>query len=703
MVDNRTTIGSIGAAARLRGLVLPVLAAAMVFVLLVPLPPAVMDVLLSASIALSAMVLLTTIFVGAPLEFSVFPTILLVGTLFRLVLNIATTRLILTAGADGRDLAAAQLAAGEVVWRFGGLVTSGSVAVGVILFAMIFLIQFIVITKGATRISEVAARFTLDAMPGKQMAVDAELSSGLIDAEEARRRRRQVSAEADFFGAMDGASKFLRGDALATLVILMVNLLGGLYVGLAQYGWSLPQTAGLFTRLTIGEALVAQVPALLMSISAAMIASRSSAQTDLAQEVVKQLTGRPAVLVITAAFLGALTLTSLPKIPLLLIGVGCIGMAVVLTRGKAAALAAASAEDAEVRTVTASPASGADAESLLTVEPMRIDVGFALVAMVTAPRGRPILDRVSDLRRQMASELGLLTPAIRILDNMRIGAHEYAIYIRGTKVATGKLWPGKLMAVANERSVGKLTGQETRDPAFGAPAVWIAIDQEVHARQMNCTVVEPESVLLIHLEQTIRRHAHELLSRRQVARMLEQLGSGSAELVDEARQKLGVGRIHRVLQALLGEQVAIRDLESVLEALMESPAAPDDTEALVEHVREALGRAISQKFAGDDGKLWCVSVDESLAQTISIHSDDMGGRRGLTMPPAVGERIVHAVGDALERLRADGRRPVVLCSPRVRGSLRQLLAGDHPDAAVIGYNEVHSVEVQSVESVGLGT
>ncbi|MCY2929245.1 MAG: flagellar biosynthesis protein FlhA [Planctomycetota bacterium] len=699
MVDLRTTT-SASAATRLGGLILPVLAAAMVFVLLVPLPPGVMDVLLSASIALSAMVLLTTIFVGAPLEFSVFPTILLVATLFRLVLNIATTRLILTAGAEGRDLAAAQLAAGEVVWRFGGLVTSGSLAVGVILFAMIFLIQFIVITKGATRISEVAARFTLDAMPGKQMAVDAELSSGLIDAQEARRRRRQVAAEADFFGAMDGASKFLRGDALATLVILMVNLLGGLYVGLAQYGWNLSQTAGLFTRLTIGEALVAQVPALLMSISAALIASRSSAQTDLGQEVVKQLTGRPAVLVITAAFLGALTLTSLPKLPLLLIGVGCVGMAIVLTRGQ---VAAAAAETARAVPAASAPPAGADVESLLTVEPMRIDVGFALVAMVTAPRGRPMLDRIGELRRQIAMELGLLTPAIRILDNMRIGAHEYAIHIRGTKVATGKLWPGKLLAVATERSVGTLEGPETRDPAFGAPAVWIAPDQEAHARQMNCTVVEPESVLLIHLERTIRLHAHELLSRRQVARMLEQLAPGCGDLVDEAREKFGVGRIHRVLQALLGEQVPIRDLESVLEALTEAPAPADDVEALTEHVREALGRAISQKFAGDDGKLWCVSVDESLAQAISANSDDLGGRRGLTMPPAVGDRIVHAVGDALERLRADGRQPVVLCSPRVRGSLRQLLAGDHPDAAVIGYNEVHSVEVQSVESVGLGT
>jgi len=699
MAEMNPTTRDSGATGRLGGLVLPILAAAMVFVLLVPLPPAAMDVLLSASIALSAIVLLTTLFVGAPLEFSVFPTILLVGTLFRLVLNIATTRLILTAGAGGRTLAEAQLAAGEVVWGFGGLVAGGSLAVGVILFAMIFLIQFIVITKGASRISEVAARFTLDAMPGKQMAIDADLAAKLIGPDEARRRRRQVAAEADFFGAMDGASKFLRGDALATLVIVMVNILGGLYVGLAQYGWDLNKTAALFTRLTIGEGLVAQVPALLMSISAALIASRSSVQTDLGQEVARQLTGRPAVLIITAAFLGALTLTSLPKLPLLLIGVGCVGMAILLSRAKAASSLGAAVEEESA----APPAASADAESLLTVEPMRIDVGFALVRLVTAPRGRPILDRIADLRRQIAGELGLLTPAIRIHDNMRISAHEYAIHIRGTKVASGKLWPGKLLAVANERSVGKLVGQETRDPAFGAPAVWIDPDQEGHARAMNCTVVECENVLLIHLERTIRRHAHELLSRRQVSRMLEQLSATSPDLVAEARERLTVGRVHRVLQALLTEQVPIRDLEGVLEALTETDCPADDVDALTEYVREALGRAISQKYAGDDGKLWCVSVDETVTEAIGAHTEDVGGRHALAMPPAVGQRIVHAVSAGLERLRAEGRQPVVLCAPHVRGPLRQLLAGDHPDAAVLGYNEVHSVEVQSVESVGIGT
>ena len=689
---NARTSGVVALLMRYRRLVLPVAAASLIFVLLVPLPTMVMDILLAGSLALAAVILLTTIFVASPLEFSVFPTVLLGVTLFRLVLNIATTRLILTAGRDGGDLASAQFAAGEVIWAFSHFVTYGSLAVGVILFAMIFLIQFIVITKGAARISEVTARFVLDAMPGKQMAIDADLNAKLITRDQARRRRDQIAAEADFFGAMDGVSRFLRGDALAALIITIVNILGGLYVGIVQYGWDTGRTVELFTRLTVGDGLVAQVPALLVSISAAIIVSRSSVRTDLGEEVARQLTAKPVALVITAAFLAALAFTSLPKVPLLLLGFACVGLALTF-----------SGRESETDEPPAESATGgndtAEAEKLLTVEPMRIDIGYALVCLVAPSEGGRLLDRIAALRKQIAGELGLLVPPIQIRDEMRLGARQYAIRIRGTKVAEGTLWPGQLLAVAGERSAGKLIGRETTEPTFGTPAVWIGPEARAQAEMMNHTLVEPDNVLLTHLGETIRRHAPELLSRAQVAKMLDQLAGTSETLVAEARQKLSTGGIHRIMQNLISERVPIRDPEAILEAA--TTAETLDPDQLTSHVRQALARTISQQYSASDGVLWCVSADDSLVEAIGAHTEQLASRRVLTMPPAVSRRITEALGRGLDRLRSEGRRPVVVCAPHVRPHLCRLVRSAHPDAAVLGFNEIQSVKVQSIDSVGI--
>ena len=676
--------------ARHRGLILPAAAAAMIFVILIPLPPVLMDLLLSANIALAAIILLTTIHVRSPLEFSVFPSLLLGVTLFRLVLNVATTRLILTAGSDGRGLGEAQLAAGQVIWAFSEIVTYGSLTVGVILFTILVVIQFVVITKGAARISEVAARFVLDAMPGKQMAIDADLNASLITDDEARRRRRRIAQEADFYGAMDGASKFLRGDAVAAVLITLVNILGGLYVGVVQYGWDASRTVELFTRLTIGDGLVAQVPAFIVSISAALIVSRSTARSNLGEEVISQLTARPVVLGITAVFLVALTLTSLPKLPLLLLGVGCSGLAYLLSRRRAATRGRAAGEPA---------AADDDIDTLLQVDPMRIEIGFALVPLADPQGPGDLVERIGALRRQLAVELGLVVPPVRVRDNMRIGAHEYRISIRGVKVASGRLYPLRRLAVADDTVKGKLMGLETTDPAFGTPAVWIDNDQRGAAEAMGYAVVEPAGVLMTHLGETIRRHAGELLSRGQVARMLEKLRPRAGDLLEEVTKKLTPGHIHKVLAGLVSEGVPIRDLETILESLGEADGA-DDVETLTERVRAALGRGLSQQFCAADGRLWCVSLAETLEKTLCGHITQTETGPLITVPPRTARQVTDAVRNALGPLRRQGHRPVVLCTPAVRATLKRLIAPAMPDVAVLGYNEIDSVEVQSIRTVG---
>jgi len=697
-----TLDGAARVVGRHRGLLLPIGAAALIFAVLVPLSPGLVDMLLGANIMVSALVLLTAIYVATPLEFSVFPSVLLGATVFRLVLNLATTRLILTAGADGRSLAEAQVAAGEVIWTFSDFVTRGSLTVGVILFAIIVVIQFVVVTKGAARISEVAARFVLDAMPGKQMAIDADVAAGLVSQAQARVRRERIAREADLYGAMDGASKFLRGDAVAAVLITLINILGGLYVGIVQYGWDLSQTASVFSRLTIGDGLATQIPAFLVSISAALIVTRSTARTNLGEEMISQLTSRPIVLVITAVFLGLLALTSLPKVPLLTLGAGCIVLAAVLARGRGAS-AEAGGLSGQGETGEQGASSGQHVEHLLSVDPMRIELGYALIRLVDSEQGGDLLDRIAVLRRQMALELGIVVPPIRIRDNLGLDARGYVIKVRGAKVASGRLYPKLLLAVAGDRTVGRVLGREATEPAFGTPAVWISPSQHVEAERMNYTVVEPSGVVATHLGEIIRRHAHELLSREQVVRLLENLRPRAGSLVAEATEKLRVGQIRKVLQHLLRERVAIRDLEGILEALCEGGEAFGDVESLMEHVRQRMGRTLTQQYCDDDGQLWCVSLAGELEEAIQSHLAVGGRPSAASISPELGRQVTHAVTDALGELARQGRKPVLVCSPEIRPAVRDLVAGAAPQAAILGYNEIDSARVQSIESVGIET
>ena len=702
--NNAILSGLTRAMYRHRGLILPVGAILLVLVMLVPLPPVLIDVLLVANIALAAMILLTAIYVSSPLEFSVFPSVLLGATLFRLVLNVATTRLILTAGAGGRSLGEAQTAAGGVIWAFSDFVTTGSLAVGVILFLIIVVVQFVVITRGASRISEVSARFMLDAMPGKQMAIDADVNASLITEEQARSRRTQISREADFYGAMDGASKFVRGDAVAALIITMVNIFGGLYVGMVQYGWGGSQTLSLFTRLTIGDGLVTQIPAFLVSLSAALIVSRSTVRTDLGKEVVRQLTAKPVALGITSAFLAALMLTSLPKVPLLMLSVGLAGLALMLRNrrrsGEYLPSPAPAASEPPAESEPAPPA--VDAEEFPTVDLIRIEIGYALVQMVETSQGGEVLDRIAALRRQIASEMGLRIPPVRIRDNLHLDPHEYAIYVRGAKVGSAQLFPQQLLALAEETPVGKLVGRETIEPAFGTPAVWIDPDERPRAERLNYTVVEPAGVMMTHLGRIIRFNAAELLSRQHVVQMLGSLKAHHGELVDEIRRTAGIGKVRHILQGLLREAVPIRDLEAILEAILEGQDHANDIGGLLEHVRLVLSRMLSQQYCSEDGKLWCICLDRDAEHELETHLDADGVGAALAVGPELAGKVARAVGDGLTELRSRRRRPVVLCAPRLRAPLRDLIHSAQPDAAVLGYNEINAVEVKAFKRVGIG-
>ena len=686
---------------RYRGLALSLAVAGMIFVILVPLSPAVMDVLLAANITLAVLILLTVIYVSTPLEFSVFPTVLLGATLVRLVLNIASTRLILTAGAGGAPPSECTQAAGRIIWSFSDFVTSGSLAVGVILFAIIVTIQLIVVTKGTARISEVSARFVLDAMPGRQMAIDSDLAAGLIDQETALARREQISQQADFYGAMDGASKFIRGDAAAAIVITIVNILGGMFIGMMQNGWSLSETAGLFTRLTIGDGLVTQIPALLVSVAAALLVTRSAARANLAEQVIGQLTARPVALGITAVFVVALAMTSLPKAPLLMMAVGCGGLAWVLSGRRRREEAGEDVDAREADSAAAKPRSEPqDLRRALAVDAMSIELGFALVPLTDGARDGDLLERIAALRHRLAGELGLVVPPVRIRDNMQLQSRGYVIKIRGTRIAGGQLYPNELLAVGDPSAIGEMVGRDTTDPACGTPAVWIVPAQRNQAEMMGYTVLHPTAVLVSHLGEVVRTHAASLLSRQQVATMLNELKATAADLVAEVNDKLKIGQVQKVLQNLLKEQVGIRDIERILEAACDAAERTSDISAITEHVRGTMAAALSQQYCSDDGRLWCVNLAGPLEQAIAAHYQSDNGQYPMTITPELAERVTSAVREGVAALKSRGRRPVVVCAPQARPIVREMIAPTLPQTAVLGYNEIESVDVKSVASVG---
>ena len=679
-----------------RGMILPLAFVSLLLVILIPLPPFALDFLLVCNITISVIVLVTTIYVTSPLEFAVFPSLLLAVTLFRLVLNVATTRLILTASGSPES---AIHQAGEVVLTFSQFVTGNSLIVGAIIFIIIFVIQFIVITKGGGRISEVAARFTLDAMPGKQMAIDADLNAGNITEAQARERREAISQEADFYGAMDGASKFVRGDAIAAVVITFVNILGGLYVGMVENDWKLMECMRLYTKLTIGDGLVSQVPAFIVSLAAGLIVTRTSSKRNLGDEVLGQVLSKPKALIVAAAFLMLLAFTGLPKLPLLIVGTCCGGLAYVLTRNEQQTARATAQK--EMERAAAAKKEPEKVEKLLDLDTMELEVGYGLVKLVDASKGGDLLERISMIRRQVAVELGIIVPPVRIRDNMQLGANDYVVKIKGQAVAKGVTYAEQFLAMDNGATSGPIPGGTlTTEPAFGLPAYWITESERSHAEMLNYTVVEATAVLATHLTEVIKSHAHELLTRQDVKNLLDNLKGRAAAVVEEViPTQIKPGELQRVCQNLLRERVPIRDMETILETLGDYSGRTKDLEVLTEYVRHALARAICKQYVDDEDRLWCVTLDPALEELVRGHVERTETGTMNRMPPQTAQQVVKQIADRVTELTQTGRSAVVLCSPEVRGALRRMVETALPHVAVLGYNEVVS-EVKP-EAIGL--
>lgn len=664
-------------------LIFPVLFISSILVIVVPMYPALLDLLLAGNITVAVVILMTTIHVKKPLEFSVFPALLLGTTLSRLVLNVASTRLILS-GASTRGTEAA----GGVIQAFGEFVAGGSPAIGVIIFIILVTIQFMVITKGATRIGEVAARFALDGMPGKQMAIDADLNAGLITQEQAKTRREDVSSQADFYGAMDGAGKFVRGDSIASIIITLINIIGGLFIGVVQEGMTFTQAVNIFTTLTIGDGLVTQVPAFLISLAAGLIVTRSSIESDLSADVISQLFRHPVAMYLSSAFLISLSLTGLPVAPMLTLGIGlgAIGLFLQMTqKQEVVEQEQKQQEEEEQEQANTEPSP----EDHLLVNPMELDLGLGLLALADPARGGDLLDRVTRVRERIAQELGIIMPKVRIRDNMRLKQDEYQVKIRSVPVAWGEVHPDKLLAINTGMATGDIQGIDTIEPAFGRPAKWIDLMYRERAEMLGFSVVEPSAVVVTHLTEIVREHSGELLSRQQVHELLDHLKESSPMVVEELIPNvLRASQVHQVLEKLLQERVPIRDLESILETLSDYADRTKDLGILTEYVRHTLARTICQQFRDSNRVLHVITLDPKLEDILAAGFEF--GERGMVikLSSQVSEVVTLALATELEKLVKAGRPPVIICSPQVRSGLKQITSSALPKLAVISLNEI---------------
>lgn len=677
--------------------ILPLGIIACLVVILVPLPPGLLDILLSANIAIGVVVLLTTIYARTPMEFNIFPAMLVATTLSRLVLNLATTRLILTkTGDEGLE------AAGGVIRAFGEFVSGDSLEVGIILFVIIFLINFIVITKGASRIGEVAARFALDGMPGKQMAIDADLSAGAIDEKEAQRRREEVSKQADFYGAMDGASKFVRGDAIAGIAITFINLFGGLYMGYMYAGLSLTEAASIYSKLTIGDGLVSQVPAFLISLAAALLTTRSAQNSNFSGEFLKQIFAKPEALFISGGFLLLLIFTALPTMPLLTMGLGCIGLAVMMTKQtkQQAAQEQIQKKQTEAAAKKDTPAEK-KAEDYLEVDPMRLELGAKLIALADPNRGGDLMKRISTVRATLASEMGILLPMVRIKDRMSLPEYSYELSLNGNRIATGMVRTDRLLAIDTGLTLGPIDGEETTDPAFGKRAFWIDPSRRQHAEIYGYQVAECGAVVATHVQETARRHAEELLTREVTKQLVDQLKKTTPTVVEELIPGLmKLSEVQQVLQNLLKEDIPIRQLGLILETLGDFAHRVKDPMWLTEYVRHRLARTISHRFRDSNGVLKVITLDPAVEDRIAAGAEQTDRGVFLRMSPDVVNKTCQKIAEQLRKLEQQSRPLCVLVSPKIRVPLRQMTSENLPLAKILSYNEIsRDTTVESVAMV----
>jgi flagellar biosynthesis protein FlhA len=663
-----------------------------VTMLVVPLPSALLDLLITLNISAALAVVVATMYLGKALDFSVFPSLLLLTTMFRLAINVSVTRLILTTGD-----------AGSVVRSFGQFVVGGNVVIGLVIFLILVVIQFVVVTNGAGRVAEVAARFTLDAMPGKQMAIDADLNAGLVTDEQARNRRSEIAREADFYGAMDGASKFVKGDAMAAVLITAINLIGGIVVGMLQHGLSFSAATHNYSLLTVGDGLAAQIPALLISVATGILVTRSASEKDLGSEIAHQvLRQRKAPLVAGAMISSFALVPGLPKLPFLVIGgmFAAVGWSVRngLPDELAAGAAAAALPAAEEEPALA-PRDSVMKE--LPIDPLELGIGFGLVPLVDRRSGGTLVRRVSMIRRQIAGELGMVIPPVRIHDEIDLDSHEYVLKVRGSEVARGRVMAGHQLAMDPGDVGGTLPGIPTHEPAFGLPAIWVPEGQHAEAEALGYTVVDGESVIVTHLTETIRRHAAQLLTRQDVRQLLDQLKETNEAVVTEVvPDVLSFGEIQRVLQALLAEGVSIRDLGAIVEAVGDKARLTRDPGLLAEYARQALGRAITAPHLDADQTLRAITLDPAIEHEVVTSITQTTDGEYLAMEPARAQAVLSALKSQSEQAAArGGSRPVLVCSARVRRHLRRLVEHSIPQLPVCSYNEI--APGISVETIGV--
>ena len=669
-----------------------------IMLLVLPLPTLLLDLLLTVSIALSVLILFVALFILRPLDFSAFPTVLLIITLFRLSLNVASTRLILGNGATE-----GVAAAGNVIQAFGDFVVLGNYVVGIIIFLILVIINFVVVTKGAGRIAEVAARFTLDAMPGKQMAIDADLNAGIIEEAEAKERRATIQKEADFYGAMDGASKFVRGDAIAGLIITGVNIVGGLVIGVFQFGMPLNTALNTYTVLTVGDGLVAQIPALIVSMAAGIAVTKAAGEVPLSEDLKSQLLGNPRALAIAAIVILVFALIpGMPTFPLLTVALAAGSLAYYLYRSTQRA-SEQQVELAALEMAREAEEAPEDIEALLPIDRLGFELGYGLIPLVDAEQDGELLDRIKSIRRQIAMDLGFIVPPIHIKDNLELAPGGYSIIIKGVEVGRGEVLLDHLLAMKTGDVDEDITGIDTIEPAFGLPALWVQPELQERAQFAGYTVVDLPTVLATHLIEVIKRHAPEFLGRQETQRLVDNFAKNEPKVVEELIPNvLSLGVVQKSLQNLLRERVSIRDLHTVLETLADMGGLTKDPDLLTEYVRQNLARTITRQYQTPDGTLPLISLNQEWEdQMANAIQTTPQGSSYLALDPEMAQTVIQSVEAQLERFSVLNYQPILLCSPLIRPHLKKLTERFTPNLVVLSHNEIsHDVRIESLGMVG---
>jgi flagellar biosynthesis protein FlhA len=656
-----------------------------ILLLILPISPFLLDILLAFNIAISLLVFLVIMYLRDPSDFTGFPTILLCVTLFRLGLNVASTRLILLDGS-----------AGQIIEAFGSFVVRGNYVVGLIVFAILILINFVVITKGAGRIAEVAARFTLDAMPGKQMAIDAELNAGVIGDERARERRRKVEQEADFYGSMDGASKFVRGDAIAAVLITLINIFGGFAIGIFQMEMSASESVERFTLLSIGDSLVSQIPALITSTAAGILVTRGVSKTNLGDELSQQLLTYPRALGILSVLLGFMSIVpGMPFVPFMLLACGAGYAARLLSQRDVMAALDLKSEGADSghpsgqSNETGAEQASDEIESLLRLDTLQMELGYGLVSLADARKGGDLLKRVSGVRRNFAQEIGILVPPVKLRDNLQLNSNEYRILLKGLEVGKGVVYPQLSLAMNATESEFVPEGEATVEPVFGLPAVWISDAYRRDCERHGYTVVDGPSVLVTHLSEVIKRHCHEILTRQDVQKLLDNLRETHAAVVNElVPDKLSVGHVQRILRNLLAENVSIRNLSGVLESISDYSEVTKNVDELSEFARRALAETLNHPFVNDAGNLNAITLDPRLEQELAKGLTQSSQELSLIVDPDLAQKLIAQLSQAMKSMIAHGHQPLLLCAPPLRLALRRFIAATLNELTVLSYSEI---------------